>query len=210
MRLDSLADNFCNTWIKCFRHNEIFVDSNVSLARYRIIGTSTSGYTVRGKKPGRKMYEGIMENDETKLREARAEFEELWPKERIGDDYTALMWFIDYKLASDEERKKMTEDSLVEMYADFFCGNDFDRLKQYLKYKFHLEKPDPEGASFEASFDYDGDDFSIGTINEWNEYLIFNNPNRKLWEKTDEMCKFFDIKEGEHIADIGCGTIPKK
>ncbi len=186
--------------------NEIFVDSNVSLARYRIIGTSTSGYTVRGKKPGRKMYEGIMENDENKLREAYKEFEELWPKERIGDDYTALMWFIEYKLADENKRKEMTQDGLTEMYADFFCGNDFDRLKQYLLYKFHLEKPDPVDASFEASFDYDGDDFSIGTINEWNEYLIFNNPNRKLWEKTDEMCKFFDIKEGEHIADIGCGS----
>ena len=85
--------------------NEIFVDSKVSLARYRIIGTSTSGYTVRGKKAGRKMYEGIMENDEKKLLEARAGFEELWPKERIGDDYTALMWCIDYILA-DEEAKE--------------------------------------------------------------------------------------------------------
>ena len=186
--------------------NEIFVDSNVSLARYRIIGTSTSGYTVRGKKIGRIFYEGLMENDEAKLREAYKGFEELWPKERIGDDYTAFLWFINYRLADDAERKKMTEDKLTEFYADFFCSNDFENLKTYLLYKFHLEKPDPEGASFEASFDYDGKDFSINKLNEWNEYLIFNNPNRKAWEKTDEMCKFFDIKPGERVADIGCGS----
>ena len=45
----------------------------------------------------------------------------------------------------------MTEDKLVEMYADFFCGNDFDRIKQYLKYKFHLEKPDPVDASLKQA-----------------------------------------------------------
>lgn len=188
------------------KDNEIFVGNNVSLARYRIIGTSTSGYTVRGKKIGRILYEGFIEDNEEKLKEAYKGFEELWPKERIGDDYTAFMWFIKYKLADEAERKAMTEDKLTEFYADFFCSNDFDRLKTYLLYKFHLEKPDPEDASIEASFDYDGKDFSINQLNEWNEYLIFNNPNRKEWEKTDKMCEFFNIKPGERVADIGCGS----
>ena len=188
------------------KENEIFVENNVSLARYRIIGTSTSGYTVRGKKIGRILYEGFMEDNEEKLKEAYKGFEELWPKERIGDDYTAFMWFIKYKLADETERKAMTEDKLTEFYADFFCSNDFERLKTYLLYKFHLEKPDPEDASIEASFDYDGKDFSINQLNEWNEYLIFNNPNRKEWEKTDKMCEFFNIKPGERVADIGCGS----
>ncbi len=43
-------------------------------------------------------------------------------------------------------------------------------------------------------------------MNEWNELLIFNNPNRCLWEKTEEMLAWMDIKEGETIADIGCGS----
>lgn len=185
--------------------NEIFVNSCKSLARYRIIGTSTSGYTARGKKAGRVMYEGFTENNEEKLRSAYDSFTQLWPKERIGDDYTAFLWFIKYKLASDSERKAMTEDKLTEFYADYFCGNDFERLKTYLYYKFHLELPDPEYNGIETNYEYNGKDFSINRLNKWNEYLIFNNPNRKEWEKTDEMCRFFDIKEGESIADIGCG-----
>lgn len=185
--------------------NDIFVDSNVSLARYRIIGTSTSGYTARGKKIGRVLYEGFTENNEEKLRAAYDGFSDLWKKERIGDDYTAFLWFIKYRLASEEERKAMTEDKLTEFYADYFCGNDFERFKTYLFYKFHLELPDPENPSNETNYEYNGKDFSINRLNKWNEYLIFNNPNRNEWEHTHEMCKFFDIKPGEAIADIGCG-----
>ena len=187
--------------------NEIFVDSNVSLARYRIIGTSTSGYTVRGKKVGRLMWEGLDQNDEDKLRRAYDGWKELWPQERIGDEYTAMMWLIEYRLADDAKRAEMTKDKLAKAYADYLCGNDFELLKTYMFYKYHLEKPDPEeGTSLEASFDYDGKDYSINMINQLNEYIIFNNPNRKEWEKTDEMCEFFDIKEGEKVADIGCGS----
>ena len=50
--------------------NRLLVNSPVSWVRYRIIGTSTSGYTCRGKRVGRVMYEGFMEGDEAKLRSA--------------------------------------------------------------------------------------------------------------------------------------------
>ena len=40
MRLDSLADNFCNTWIKCFRHNEIFVDLIIGYESSKCFGGS--------------------------------------------------------------------------------------------------------------------------------------------------------------------------
>ena len=36
--------------------------------------------------------------------------------------------------------------------------------------------------------------------------MTFNNPNRYLWEKTDDMLDYLNIKEGEMIADIGCGS----
>ena len=81
----------------------VFVRSAASLVRYRIIGTSTSGYTARGKKWGRLMYEGFAENDAEKLEKAYSGFEALYPLERVGDDYTALMWFIKYRLAEKEK-----------------------------------------------------------------------------------------------------------
>ena len=185
--------------------NTIFVNSAASLVRYRIIGTSTSGYTKRGKAIGRIMYEGFSQNDEEKLRRAYDGFEKLYPLERVGDDYTAFMWFIEYRLAAEEKRKEMTSDSLTKYYCGYFADNDFARLKEYIFYKFHLELADPEDASDDTNFEYTGKDFPIPTLNEWNEFFIFNNPNRYLWEKTGEMLDFINIREGETVADIGCG-----
>jgi len=183
----------------------VFVNSTSSLVRYRIIGTSTSGYTARGKRIGRVMYEGLIREDEARLREAYDGFSRLYPLERVGDDYTALMWFIEYRLADSARRDEMTRDSLVAFYCEYFSANDFDRLKKYLFYKFHLELPDPDGASDDTNFEYTGKDFSVATLNQWNEFLVFNNPNRIMWEKTDRMLSFINIREGETVADIGCG-----
>ncbi|MBQ9443685.1 MAG: methyltransferase domain-containing protein [Lachnospiraceae bacterium] len=183
----------------------INVNSAGSLIRYRIIGTATSGYTVRGKRIGRVMHEGLMENDREKLQKAYDGFSNLYPLERVGDDYTALMWFISYYLADDEKKSEMTKDLLTKFYSDFFCGNDYDRLKTYLLYKFHLELHNDDDTNEATNYDYTGKDFPIPTINEWNEFLIFNNPNRYMWEKTDEFLAAADVKPGETVADIGCG-----
>lgn len=183
----------------------VFVGSAASLVRYRIIGTSTSGYTARGKKWGRLMYEGFTENDTEKLERAYSGFEELYPLERVGDDYTALMWFIRYRLSDENGRKEMLSDKLTEYYCNYFADNDFERLTKYIFYKFHLELPDPVNASDDTNFEYTGKDLPINILNEWNEFLIFNNPNRYMWEKTDEMLRFIDIRPGETVADIGCG-----
>ena len=186
-------------------HDGIYVDSPVSVVRYRIIGTSTSGYTCRGKVRGRVMYEGLVEHDGEKLRRAREGFEALWPLERIGDDYTAFMWVIDYWLADGAGRAEMTADPFTRAWADFWCGNDFENMRTYLNYKFDLAVPDDPDAAIDVNYEYSGDEFPFARLNKWNEYLIFNNPNRVLWEHTDAMIRFCDIRPGERIADIGCG-----
>ena len=184
--------------------NQLTVGSPTSLVRYRIIGTSTSGYSIRGKRIGRRMYEAIESNDMTALKGAHDDFAALWPIERIGDDYTALMWFCEYILADEQTRADMTKDKLSDSYFHFFGDNDFEKLRKYLYVKFDLANPEPEGADENICYDYNGD-FPLATLNEWNEYLIFNNPNRFLWERTNEMLDLMNVQKGESIADIGCG-----
>ena len=183
----------------------IHVNTAGSLIRYRIIGTSTAGYSIRGKACGQVMYDGFMNNDRELIQKAHDMFAELWPKERIGDDYTAFMWFCEYYLADDVEREKMLADPRDRMYFEFFGSNDYEKLKKYLFIKFYLEHEDDPDSNLETSFEYKSREFPIATLNEWNEYFVFNNPNRKMWEKTDEMLAMMDIKEGESIADLGCG-----
>lgn len=186
--------------------NELTIGSTSALIRYRIIGTATSGYSVRAKRIGRKMYDAILAGDRDGIRGARDAFSELWPQERIGDDYTAMIWFCDYLLADEDGRKQMREDKLTDSWCRFFADDDFERLKKYLYTKFDLALPIPPDADENLNYEYSGNgEITIPTLNEWNEYCIFNNPNRVLWEKTDEMLKALDIKEGERIADIGCG-----
>ena len=183
----------------------IHVNDEGSLIRYRIIGTATSGFSIGGKKCGRVMYEGFTQNDPKKVKKAHDMFAKLWPTERIGDDYTALMWFCEYYLADEDTRKKMIEEPVNEQYFNFFGGNNYERLIKYLWIKFDLAKKAPANADPESSFEYSGDEMPIPQLNEWNEYMVFNNPNRYLWEHTDEMLDYIDLKPGERIADLGCG-----
>ncbi len=186
--------------------DELTVGSSSALIRYRIIGTATSGYSIRGKAIGQKMYQAVLDNDRGRILEAHDEFGRLWPKERIGDDYTALMWFCEYLTADEDTRQKMRSDHLSDSYCAFFTENDNERLLKYLYTKFDLAAPVPENADENLNYEYSGDgEITIPTLNEWNEYMIFNNPNRRLWERTDEMLEALKIREGERIADIGCG-----
>ncbi|HNW87581.1 MAG TPA: methyltransferase domain-containing protein [Candidatus Limiplasma sp.] len=180
------------------------IRSASSVVRYRIIGTLTSGYSIRGKRVGKVMYDGFMNSDPAAIAQALEAFSALWPTERIGDDYTALMWFCQYELADEATRAAMRSGALADSYFHFFGDQGYERLKQYLLVKFDLERTEPEHGSLSLSYDYQGDS-PIRTLNEWNEYLIFNNPNRVLWEKTTEMIDELGLREGDRIADIGCG-----
>ncbi len=183
-------------------HTMINVTSSSSLVRYRIIGTSTSGYTLRGKRIALKLYEGLEKNNATLIDEAAQDLKAAMTKERIGDDYTALLWFC--QLYAGEKR----DDLNVPLYADyyhFFADNDYDILKKYLRNKYDFITPLPEHDDSSVHERAEGD-VETGILNEWSEYMTFNNPNRYLWEKTNEMLDYINIQEGEAVADIGCGS----
>lgn len=181
------------------------VASASSLVRYRIIGTSTSGFTWNGKRLAIKLEQGLSCHDSLIIRETAEEYRNYMHRERIGDEYTALLWFCQMYLMEEEERRAVLEDALVRDYYYFFAGDDFRILKTYLRNKYNFREPLPLQET-EGTMETDECDISLGQVNEWSEYLTFNNPNRKLWEHTGEMLKWLDIRAGETVADIGCGS----
>jgi ubiquinone/menaquinone biosynthesis C-methylase UbiE len=193
----------------------IKVTSPSSLVRYRMIGTSSQGYTLLGKKAARLFYAAIEKKDDARLATALKAYEELIPKERIGDEYTVFEWFCRYLLASGDEQAKMLADPFDAEYFHYLADDDFALLKKYVRIKYDLAQPDPEmpAADDECArkrihdvvYEYSGHEVSFDQLNEWNEFISFNNPNRETWEKTRDMLNSINIRDGEVVADIGCG-----
>ena len=182
------------------------VTSASSLVRYRIIGTSTSGFTWKGKKLAIELLESLNTMDLEKISGVAKGYEILMRKERIGDEYTALLWFCQMLLSSEEVREEILKDQLIKDYYEFFSNNEFHIMKTYLYNKYNMEEALPEN-EVEGTMETTADpEVSLGQINEWSEYLTFNNPNRYLWERTEEMLEYLNIREGETVADIGCGS----
>ncbi len=195
--------------------NVIRVTSPSSLVRYRMIGTSSKGYTLLGKKAARLFYTALEKKDKATIKTALEAYEELIPKERIGDEYTAFEWFCKYLLASKEQQTKMLGDKFDAEYFHYLASDDFALLKKYVRIMYDLAKPDPEMPMTDDEFalkrihdvvyEYSGNEVSFDQLNDWNEFISFNNPNRESWEKTSEMLNYINIKDGEVVADIGCG-----
>ncbi len=65
------------------------------------------------------MYDAIEKKEKALLLRAVEEYERLIPLERIGDDYTALLWFCQYLLLEEKEQAKLLEDCMVKVYYLF-------------------------------------------------------------------------------------------
>ena len=122
---------------------KIRVLSQRSLLRAQLPGTSTT-YSSAGRAEAEVMLDALRKKDSAKLKTARDLYATLIPKERIGDEYSALQWFCDYAITPEAERAKLIPNPLVADYVEFFAGNDFKKLTTYLKNKYVLEELKPK------------------------------------------------------------------
>ena len=122
---------------------KIRVLSQRSLLRAQLPGTSAT-YSSAGRAAAEVMLDALRKKDSAKLKTARDLYATLIPKERIGDEYSALQWFCDYALTPEAERAKLIPNPLVADYVAFFAGDDFKKLTTYLKNKYVLEELKPK------------------------------------------------------------------
>ena len=183
--------------------------SGISLVKYALADDNpVIKYTKNGKRAAEMFLCALEDKTSENLEAAINEYEKIIPIERIGDEYTAFVWFFEYLKADGQTRAQMISDPLAKEYHDYFAGDDYASLKRYLRIRYELmEYADPaeakggqqDPADLRSKVDMDD-------MIQINEYIAFNNPARDRWEKTNRMLDLIDIKPGEAIADVGCGS----
>ncbi len=116
---------------------KIRVLSQRSILRTLITGNSPT-YSNKGREAAEVFYEALKSGDSAKFQKAHEMYSAIIPKERTGDEPSALDWFCMYALTPEADRGKLITDPLIAAYVEFFAGNKFERLKTYIKNKYVL------------------------------------------------------------------------
>jgi SAM-dependent methyltransferase len=168
------------------------ITSKVSLVHLGSIDTFT--ITEQGTLAGRFLLSALDGKDLSYARKAKEIYETIIPTEHYGGEYTALEWFCDYLLGTEDSRKQQLADRYHKSFFEFFGANDFAVLKEYLTRKYKLKKLADSGT--ESGRD---------RIAFLEDFILFNNPRREEWEKTSKIIDALKIQPGTTIADVGCG-----
>lgn len=168
------------------------ITSTMSLVH---VGSNDSfAITEEGHQAAELLYKTLTEGNVEAARKAIEIYDIIIPRENYGGEYTALQWFARYLIASEQEKRDSRADPFVEQFFRFFGDDDFAVLKEYLKRKYRVAVIGDEETKA-------GQERKI--ILE--DTILFNNPRREEWEKTSELLKLLDLKEGQTIADVGSG-----
>jgi predicted methyltransferase len=179
-------------WGKARSPDWIHITSRSSLVH---VGSNDSFATTKEGTQAAKLLLDALENDKPKSAKAASNYyDQLIPVENYGGEYTALQWFCQYILASDEAKQKLLSDRFVANFYNFFAENNYARLKEYLQRKYEIG----ELADLDTQTGLDRKAVLEDTI-------LFNNPRRDEWENTSKIINALKLKPGQTIADIGSG-----
>jgi SAM-dependent methyltransferase len=168
------------------------ISSKVSLVHLGSIDSFT--ITEQGTQAGRLLLTALQNKTLDDPMKAKAIYETIIPTEHYGGEYTALEWFCDYLVGTEDQRQAMLADRYHRSFFESFSANDFANLKEYLGRKYHLTKfsdADNEAGRERVAF--------------LEDFILFNNPRREEWEKTSKIIESLKIKPGMRIADVGSG-----
>jgi len=181
------------------------IRSSLSLVHFGNIA-SGPGLTLEGREAAKVFHRALDRHDKDSARAAMGLYQDLIPKERFGDEYTAFLWYCEYILASLGEKQHLLADRFVADYFQALGGEDFTILKTYVRYKYALDASDKElEETRRVLVPRVPPEVSRAKMTAWGELISFNNPNRGTWEKTADVLKFLNLKPGSCVADVGCG-----
>lgn len=168
------------------------ISSKISLVHLGSIDSFT--ITEQGTLAGRYLLNALENKDPAEAGKAKVVYHAIVPKEHYGGEYTALEWFCDYLIGTDDDRRTQLNDRFHHSFFDFFAEKDFANLKEYLGRKYKLKK-------FADSGTDDGKD----RLSFLEDFILFNNPRREEWERTSKIIECLKIQPGTTIADVGSG-----
>jgi SAM-dependent methyltransferase len=166
--------------------------SKISLVHLGSIDSFT--ITEQGTLAGRFLLNALENKDPAEAGKAKVVYHAIIPKEHYGGEYTALEWFCDYLLGTDDDRRTQLTDRFHKSFFDFLAENDYANLKEYLGRKYKLKK-----------FADSGNDEGKDRLSFLEDFILFNNPRREEWEKTSKIIECLKIQPGTTIADVGSG-----
>lgn len=108
--------------------------------------------------------------------------------------YSSLDYLLSRYLHEYSNVQIKTRDILTEDLYSYFMDNACSHLKNYLVLKYELNNYRPRSVK-----EY------IQQRTFYEDMLMFNDPNRERWDKTNEILKNIPLHKGDKIVDVGCG-----
>lgn len=106
----------------------------------------------------------------------------------------ALAYILDRMLSERQGESIIKKDILTENLYSFFTSNECTELKNYLVLKYELNNYHPRSVK----------EF-ITQRTYYDDLLMFNDPTRETWDKTELVMSNMPIKKGDKVVDMGCG-----
>lgn len=131
-------------------------------------------------------------------------YTELIPAENFGGEYSALQWLCEVKLADESKRNEMLQDPLSRSFYHKMTDDSCSVVRYYLLHKYKLGNDSIRMLS-DSILELSGE---VGRTHRsyLEDYILALNPKRPLWEHTDDIISHLGIREGDIVADIGCGS----
>lgn len=164
--------------------------------------------TAEGREAARLLLDALEKKDAATARRGAELYGKLAARSKVGDEYTAFQWLCEYLAASPDMQKKILADRYAAEYFQLISQDDFKNFRKYVT-TLYLSDLNPSSRRDEDELEKQEsahpDDMTQDQIAFWRDYILFNNPRREAWEKTNRMVEFLRLQPGQVVADVGSG-----